>query len=154
MDVGLLMEPINLEKYEYIRLPDREQWVVVMHPESPLARLDRITPEDLRDQPLIFPYRANIQSELAHWMDTEIEKLNIRFTANLPSISSIMAHNKLAYGLLIQGSISFWDKDKITCRPLWPELTSTTVLLWKRKQPFGLAAEKFIEFLKETLPEK
>ena len=154
VDVGLLMEPINLEKYEYIRLPDREQWVVVMHPESPLARLDRITPEDLRDQPLIFPYRANIQSELAHWMDTEIEKLNIRFTANLPSISSIMAHNKLAYGLLIQGSISFWDKDKITCRPLWPELTSTTVLLWKRKQPFGLAAEKFIEFLKETLPEK
>lgn len=153
-DIGMLLEPINLEKYEYIRLANQEQWVAVMHPDSPLAKLDRITPEDLRGQPLILPYRTNFQSELAHWLGVEYEKLNVRFTANLPSVSSIMAHNKLAYGLLIQGSISFWDKNKITYRPLWPELTATTVLAWKRKQPFGLAAEKFIEFLKETLPEK
>ena len=153
-DIGMLLEPINLEKYEYIRLANQEQWVAVMHPDSPLAKLDRVTPEDLRGQPLILPYRTNFQSELAHWLGVEYEKLNVRFTANLPSVSSIMAHNKLAYGLLIQGSISFWDKNKITYRPLWPELTATTVLAWKRKQPFGLAAEKFIEFLKETLPEK
>ena len=62
-----------------------------------------------------------------------------------------MVHDKLAYAILIQGSLSFWDQDKIVCRPLSPPLLATSVLAWKRGQPFGLAAEKFIQYLKQTL---
>ena len=150
-DIGLLMEPIGMEKYEYLRLSQREQWVVIMHPEAPLARLERITPQDLKDQTLILPRRLNIQSELAGWFGEEFEKLNVLFTSNLPSNSSIMSYHKLAYSIAIRGSVSFWDPKKITYRPLSPPLTSSSVLAWKRKQPFGLAAAKFIQFAKETL---
>lgn len=150
-DVGLLLEPVNMEKYDYIRLNRREQWVVVMHPDSPLAEIERITPKDLVGLPLILPRRLDVRSELAHWFGDEFEKLNILFTSNLSSNSSIMVHNKLAYSIIIKGSISFWDREKITYRPLSPELTATSVLAWKRKQPFGLAAEKFIQYAKDTL---
>lgn len=30
-DVGLLLEPVHMEKYDYIRLYQQEQWVVIMH---------------------------------------------------------------------------------------------------------------------------
>ena len=153
-DVGLLLEPVNMEKYDYIRLNQREQWVAVMAPDTPLAALDRITPEDLRDVPLILPRRLDVQSELARWFGAEFEKLNILFTSNLPSNSSVMVHHKLAYSLVILGSLSFWDPNKITYRPLYPEVRATSVLAWKRKQPFGLAAEKFIAYAKETLQEE
>ncbi|HIZ56471.1 MAG TPA: LysR family transcriptional regulator, partial [Firmicutes bacterium] len=150
-DIGLLLEPVNMEKYDYIRLNQQEQWVVVMHPDSPLAKLTRITPKDLKGFPLILPRRLNVRSELAHWFGDDYNDLNILLVSNLPSNSAVMAHYKLAYSLVIQGSISFWDPKKITCRPLAPALTATSVLAWKRQQPFGLATEKFIEYAKDVL---
>lgn len=152
-DVGLLLEPVSMEKYDYIRLDRQEQWVVAMHPDAPLARLERITPQDLKGLPLILPRRLNIRSEVARWFETDFDKLNVLLTSNLPSNSSIMVHHKLAYAIVVKGSISFWDKEKIIYRPLSPQLTTTSVLAWKRKQPFALAAEKFIEYCKAALPQ-
>ena len=100
---------------------------------------------------VILPHRQNVRSELAGWFGEDFEKLNVLFTSNLPSNSAIMVHNKLAYAILVQGSLAFWDPEKIVCRPLYPPLTATCVLAWKRGQPFGAAAEKFIQYLKETL---
>lgn len=150
-DIGLLLEPINKEKYDYINLNHREQWVVVMPPNSPLAELEAISPKDLRGLPLILPHRLNVQNELARWFGDEFEKLNVLFTSNLSSNSSIMVHRGLAYSIIVKGSIAFWDPEKITYRPLSPDLTAPSVLAWRRKQPFGLAAEKFIDYVKESL---
>ena len=150
-DIGLLLEPISMERYEFVRLRQREQWVVVMHTDSPLAALEKITPKDLRNLPLILPHRLNIQSEVASWFGDDFANLNILFTSNLPSNSSIMVHNKLAYSMSVQGSVSFWDPAKITYRPLSPALTATCVLAWKRQQPFGLATARFIEHSKSAL---
>lgn len=152
-DVGLLLEPVNMDKYDYIRLDKREQWVVIMHPESPLAKLEQITPKDLKGLPLILPRRLSVRSELARWFGRDFDKLDVLFTSNLPSTSSVMVQNKLAYSISIKGSVSFWDKETVTCRPLSPALTATSVIAWRRKQPFALAAEKFIEHCRATLSE-
>lgn len=150
-DVGLLLEPVNIDKYEYIRLKEKEEIVVSMHPDAPLAQKASLTPEDLVKVPLILPHRANVQSEIANWFGSYYDKLNVLFTTNLPSNSSIMVHHKLAYSLTVHGSTAFWDEKKLTHRPLSPALTATCVLAWKRNQPFGLAAEKFINHLKSSL---
>lgn len=150
-DVGLLLEPISMDKYEFIRLNRKEEYVAVLHPDSPLAKLERITPEDLRDVPLILPRRLSLKSELASWFGDAYDGLNVLFTANLPSTSAVMVHNRLACAIVIRGSISFWDKEKVVCRPLSPGLTATSVLAWKRKQPFSPAVSKFIEYAKEQL---
>lgn len=150
-DAGLLLEPINIEKYDYIRLNRKEQWVAVMTPDSPLAKLSKIRPSDLKNLPLILPRREKIKSELAGWFGKDFSKLNILFTSNLPSSSSIMVYGRLAYAIVIQGSIAFWDKEKIVCRPLDPPLTATSVLAWKRRQPLSPAAAKFIDYARTIL---
>lgn len=150
-DAGLLLEPINIEKYDYIRLNRKEQWVAVMTPDSPLAKLSKIRPYDLKNLPLILPRRENIKSELAGWFGKDFSKLNILFTSNLPSSSSIMVYGRLAYAIVIQGSIAFWDKEKIICRPLDPPLTATSVLAWKRRQSLSPAASKFIDYARTIL---
>lgn len=154
VDVGLLLEPVNIEKYDYIRLNRKEEWVVAMHPDSPLAGLKRITPKDLKGLPLFLPNRTNLQSEISNWFGKDYNQLNILFTSNLSSTSTIMTHNRLAYSIIIRGSISFWDKEKITYRPLYPALKATSVLAWKRQQPFGMAAIKFIDFMCDALKEE
>ena len=153
-DVGLLLEPVNMEKYDFIRLEKKEQWVAVMHPDSPLAGKEAVTVEDLKGLPLILPRRLSVQSELASWFGEDFGKLDVLFTSNLPSGSNIMAHNRLACSLIIKGSISFWDERKIAYRPLSPELKASSALAWKRQQPFSLAATKFIEHMKAELEKK
>lgn len=150
-DIGLLLEPVDMEKYDFIRMPEGERWVAAMHPDCPLAGKEYVTPEDLAEVPLILPRRLNVQSELANWFGEYYDHLQIMFTSNLPSNSSIMVHDRLACSLIICGSIEFWDKEKITYRPLKPELKADCALVWKRYQPFGIAAEKFIRHVREEL---
>lgn len=38
LDVGILLEPIHIEKYDFIRLPQKERWGVLMKTSSPLAQ--------------------------------------------------------------------------------------------------------------------
>lgn len=150
-DIGLLLEPINMDRYDFIRLSEKEKWVVAMHPDDPLARKEYVTAEDLAEVPLILPQRVNIQSELASWFGNYYEKLNVLFKSNLSENSSIMVNQHLGYAIIVSGTIDFWDKEKITYRSLYPELSATSVVAWKRHQPFGKAAEKFIEYLKGQL---
>lgn len=148
LDVGLLLEPVDMEKYDFIRLDMKENWVVLMRPDDPLAQKECVTAKDLSDLPLILPRRMSVQSELASWFGEYYEGLNVVFTSNLSTNGAIMVSNGLAYSLVIEGAVPFWDQTKIVYRPLSPVLTTTSVLAWKRGQPFGLAATKFIEYTK------
>lgn len=148
LDIGLLLEPVDIEKYDFIRLDMKENWVVLMRPDDPLTQKECVTAKDLSALPLILPRRMSVQSELASWFGDYYEKLNVVFTSNLSTNAAIMVSNGLAYSLVIEGAIPFWDQSKITYRPLSPALTATSVLAWKRGQPFGLAATKFIEHIR------
>lgn len=148
IDIGLLLEPVDIEKYEFIRLGTREKWVVLMRPDDELAKKESVSAKDLSELPMILPRRLNVQGELASWFGDYFANLNVLFTSNLNTNGAVMVRNGLAYSVVIEGSVPFWDQSKITYRPLSPELTATCVLAWKRKQPFSLAATKFIEHAK------
>lgn len=148
LDIGLLLEPVDIEKYDFIRLDMKENWVVLMRPDDPLSQKECVTAKDLSTLPLILPRRMSVQSELASWFGDYYEGLNVVFTSNLSTNGAIMVSNGLAYSLVIEGAVPFWDQSKIVYRPLSPVLTTTSVLAWKRGQPFGLATTKFIECAK------
>lgn len=148
LDLGLLLEPVDVEKYDFLRFNIKENWVVLMRPDDLLAKKESITAKDLYTAPLILPRRARVQSELASWFGDYYEKLDVIFTSNLNTNGAIMVENGLAYSIVVEGAIHLWDKKKITYRPLMPSLTATSVLAWKRGQPFSSAVTKFIEFSK------
>ncbi|MCM1187478.1 MAG: LysR family transcriptional regulator [Lachnoclostridium sp.] len=148
LDLGLLLEPIEMGKYEFIRLNMKEKWVVLMPPDDPLAKKEYVTAGELADLPLILPRRMQVQSELASWFGDYYKNLNVLFTSNLSTNGAVMVSRGLAYSLVIEGAVPFWDSSKIACRSLYPNLMATSVLAWKREQPFSLAAAKFIEYAK------
>lgn len=47
LDMGLLLEPVEVSRYRYVRMPLREKWQVPMSRDSQLAVKERITPADL-----------------------------------------------------------------------------------------------------------
>ena len=113
-----------------------------------LQKKESVSAKDLSELPMILPRRLSVQSELASWFGDYYADLNVLFTSNLNTNGAVMVRNGLAYSVVIEGSVPFWDQTKITSRPLSPALTTTCVLAWKRQQPFSLAATKFIEHAK------
>lgn len=148
IDIGVLLEPIDMEKFDFIRLAEKERWVVLMRPDDPPAEKETVSAKDLEGLPLILPRRTNVQNELSSWFGDSFRKTNILFTSNLSTNSAIMVQKGLAYSLVIEGAVPFWDKNKIAYRPLSPLLMANSVLAWKKQQPFSLAATKFIEHIK------
>lgn len=148
VDIGGLLEPVDKEKFDYIRLSGKEQWVVLMRPDDPLAGQEAIRAKDLEGLPLILPRRANVRSELENWFGDSYHRVNVLFTSNLSTNSAIMVERGLGYSIVIEGSVPFFDEAKIVCRPLYPKLTSDSVLAWKKQQPLTLAAGKFIEHVR------
>lgn len=148
LDVGLLLEPIDMDKYDYIRMAEREEWGVLMRPDDPLSIRNSLTAAELATFPLILPRRLSVQSELANWFGSEYQHLTVRFTSNLSTNAAVMVRQGLGYAMVIRGSLPFHDEHDIVFRPLSPALGATSVLAWRRQQPFSLAATKFISFAK------
>lgn len=149
LDIGLLLEPIDIDKYDFIRLPIKERWVVLMRPDDPLTEKAYVTAQDLEHLPIIMARRSNIQNELANWFGESFQNLHILFKSNFPTNSAVMVQNGLGYALVVEGVMKdLWDRTKICSRPLHPELPATCVLAWKRQQPFSKASMKFIEHMR------
>ena len=151
IDIGVLLEPVDIEKFDFIRLKGKERWVVLMRPDDPLAEKEAVSAKDLENKPLILPRRTNVKNELSHWLGDFFQEKQVLFTSNLATNSALMVQQGLAYSIVIEGSVPFWDKEKITYRPLSPELTASSVLAWKKQQPFSMAATKFIGHMRYLL---
>lgn len=148
IDIGILLEPIDMEKFDFIRFNKKERWVVLMRPDDPLAEKENILARDLVNKSVILPRRMNVQNELASWFGDFFQNLHVLFTSNLSTNGALMVREGLAYSLVIEGAVPFWDKNEIIYRPIYPELSANSVVMWKKQQPFSPAVTKFIEHLK------
>lgn len=68
LDLGLVLEPIDTAKFEYVRLPQKETWGLLLRKDHELAEKGTITVEEIRQYPLIMPGRENAKNEVLHWM--------------------------------------------------------------------------------------
>ena len=59
IDIALLLEPVDIGKYEFVRLKEGELQQVLMRADDPLTQKEAVCPEDLKNLPLILPRRAS-----------------------------------------------------------------------------------------------
>lgn len=145
LDFGLLLGPPAMERYDCVFTGWHEKWVVLMPPDSPLAEKGSITVKDLRGLPLILPRGLHNGSQLAKWFGRAFHELQPVVISNLTTNKAVLVRQGLGYALVIEGSVPF-DPAYIASRPLSPGLSSTSVLAWKRGQPFSRAATLFQEY--------
>ena len=77
LDFGLFIEPADLKKYDFIKLPITDIWGLWMTKASPLAENKTIKPHDLLGLPLIISNQAMVKNEIAGWMGGNYDNLNI-----------------------------------------------------------------------------
>ena len=82
------------------------------------------------------------------------ETIQTPIHCDLGANSALFAKRKGLYIITTEGTMPLVDDRIVKYVPLYPEMRIQTVVAWKRGQPFGRAAQAFIEFLKEELGEK
>jgi DNA-binding transcriptional LysR family regulator len=147
LDFGLMIEPVNKTKYEYIRLPQYNVTGILMRKDSPLAQKEVITPADLQGVPLLASSRRhnNFLPEFAAWLGTDAEKLDIVATFNLLYNASLMVESGLGYAVCINNLANTSAESPLRFRPLYPEIQSRLVLVWKKYQLLSKAEQVFLE---------
>ncbi len=149
LDFGLLMEPVDVVKYDYIRLKTRERWGIFMSSSSPLASRKYITREDLKGLSLYTPGRLSIRKELSAWLGEDLSELNIFGSGNLMISNTVqLLCRGDVYALTVDGAVGIFESDRFTFRPLYPELSMSSVLAWKKQQSTSAAARAFLEYFR------
>ena len=69
----------------------------------------------------------------------------IAFTSNLGTNAGVMAANGLGYPISIEGAAKYWREDILVQRRISPEITTSTVIAWRRNIPYSLSVRKMIE---------
>lgn len=150
LDFGLLIEPVDKSKYEYLRLPITDTWGIYMREDSPYAKLPAITAETLRELPLICSRQSLANGGFTEWLGHDLKKLHIIGTYNLLYNASLMVSEWLGYALGLDKLVNV-ETGSLCFRPLEPKLEAKIVLVWKKQQLFSRAAELFLDTLLQSI---
>ncbi len=154
LDFAVLIEPIGISKYDFLTLPDKDRWGVIMKKNSPLAKLKRIKHFDLKNLPLIcskqhIDKKMSQDSKFIKWFGEDLKNLNIVATYNLIYNAGLMAQSGIGYVIGLDKLLNTMNNSNLTFRPLYPILESKLNIVWKKGHIFSPCAKLFLEKLKE-----
>ncbi|MED3726177.1 LysR family transcriptional regulator [Priestia filamentosa] len=153
LDFGILIQPADLSKYNYVNIPTKDVWGVVMRKDSPLAVKNTIQAMDLLNVPLICSRQAMKQTysknEFADWFGEDFDKLNVVTTYNLAYNAAIMVEEGIGYAITLDKIVNTSSDSNLCFKPLEPRLESGLNIVWKKHQVFSVAADMFFKKMQE-----
>lgn len=152
IDFGLLFGEIETSKYEYLNVPFQDSFGVLMRRDSPLAEKETITPEDLRDKPLIVSRQSIHDCTLHTILGCDQEKLNVVASYNLLFNGSLMVDEGIGYAICLDKIINVTGNSNLCFRPLSTKAEADMHIVWKKYQVFTKAAEKYLLQLQQMAP--
>lgn len=151
LDFGILIEPVDVRKYDYVRLPVSDSWGILMRKDSPLAKLDYIKPNNLLDLPLICSRQSLVKNEISSWLGSDFENLNIISTYNLIFNASLLVDEGVGYALCLDKLVNTSCSSNLCFKPLKPSLKANLIIIWKKYQVFPKASKKFLDELQNEI---
>ena len=151
LDFGILIEPADIKKYDFIRLPTKDRWGLLMRRDHPLAEKNGIQPEDLQGLPLIASRQSLAHNELSGWLGKQYESLQIVTTYNLLYNASLMVEEKVGCALCLDHIIPEYENSPLCFRPLEPQIEVGLDIVWKKYQVFTKPATLFLNTLQEEI---
>lgn len=147
LDLGLLIEPVNIVNYNFIRMNTKEQWGVLIHKDHPLAKQKYIKPGDLVGTLVVtYPINTPVHNELASWSGDYAKKMDFSITYNVLHNAVIIAREKKGAVICLKLDCHYDDMIFI---PFEPKLELSSVLAWKEHEAYSKATATFIGYLKE-----
>lgn len=148
IDFGLLVGPVDVSRYDCMRLPVSDTWGVLMRKDSPLAEKDVICAGNLWDKPLIVSQQVYTGSDISAWLGKDLHKLNVVMTYNLIYNAAHFVKAGFGYAITLDNLVNTTGESELCFRPLYPILKAELSIVWKKYQVFSRASKEFLRLLK------
>lgn len=145
VDVGLLLEPVDTLKYDFVRLSQKETWGILMRDDHPLAERKTVFPNEIAEYPLILPLRERVRNEILNWINRDEKDLTIPLSYTLLSNAALMVEAGLGCAFCLDGALAIHSSPRLRFVPIEPEHTTHSVLVWKKNHLFAPATSLFIQ---------
>ena len=153
LDFGILIQPVDVSKYDHITLPEKDVWGVIMRKDNPLSQKKNIKLEDIVKIPLLASRQMSPKyskdSGFLDWFGDKYEELNITATYNLVYNAAVMVKAGVGNAISLDKLADTSKESELCFRPLCPQLESGLDIVWKKYQLFSPAAKLFLEKLHE-----
>lgn len=148
LDFGLMMEPIDVSKYEYISMPVKEKWGILVSEFSEFSQKETIEASDLQNEQLISARGEHMYPEIRKWFGEYYDQVEIVASGNLLYNEAILAQEQIGVVLAIELECNYPGLKFI---PLSPHIETPTVLTWKRNQILSSTTLAFMEHAKSYI---
>ena len=144
LDVGMLMEPIDVSRYHFRTLNYLETWGILTEEGSELAELKSVKPADLLGIPLIFPSRAlTMKDGIKQWLGNDFDRMTISATYTL--VNNAVCLVEQGVGTMV----CIWmpgvlEREGIRFIPLDGMGTMNAALVWRRGVILSKTCQKFL----------
>lgn len=147
VDFGMFIEPVDISVYNFLRMPCKEQWTVLMRRDHELSQKACISRDDLAGQTLIMAKRKSVRNVVENWLGDRYTSVHVGVTMNLSaSNKTIFVEKKMGLAVGLEFELTSQD---VCQRPLWPPILTECVLTWKKTTYLPPLMHQFIQFMKE-----
>lgn len=150
-DFGVLVQPIDMSRYDYLPLPGGDTMGVLMRHDHPLAARNTVTAADLKDVPVIVPQGVLTRGDLSGWLGHHAKSLDIVGTMNLMYNASCFVQEGYACAIGPAKLVDTSWESELTFRPLDPPMHTKLAVAWKNKQPLTPSATAFLDALRAVI---
>lgn len=147
VDIGFLLEPVDVEKYDFVRLEQTERIGILTRADSHLASLGMVTADELVAEPLIVPVRRELRQNFRNIIGTVYDRFNIVATFNVINNASLLVLRGVGSVLVIEGAAQYQHDPLLRFIPIAGHPPMGCVAVWKKFQPSGRAVSLFLEEL-------
>ena len=138
LDIGFLLEPVDVEKYDFVRLEQTERIGILTRADSHLASRGMVTADELVSEPLIVPVRRELRQNFRNIIGTVYDRFNIVATFNVINNASLF---------VLEGAAQYLHDPLLRFIPIAGHPPMGCVAVWKKFQPSGRAVSLFLEEL-------
>lgn len=152
LDFGVLIQPVDITKYDNITLPTTDTWGVLMRKDSPLAKYKSVKLENFKGLPLITSRRVVKKSQnndYSNWFQGQFETFNIVATYNLIYNAALLVKSGIGYAIALDKLADTSSESELCFRPFEPKLEAKLDVVWNKFQVRSTAANLFLQKLKE-----
>ena len=151
-DFGIVFTPVDDDgKHNFIKIPLKDEWGILMRRNSQLAEKESIMPSDIVKQPLILSRQQSDKSPVIKWFGKKFDKLNVVSTYNLVYNASVMVKENIGYALAFDKLINVSSDSELCFRPLNPPVYAEMHFIWNKYQIMTKSAEKCLEDLRAEI---
>ena len=154
LDAGLLIEPVEVAKYDFFHLPCTETWGILLPKDHPLAAKKALTTEDIQDMPLTVPRRTIVLEEISRWLGVPNDCLKVVASHNLLTNGLLMTKTGISCIICVEGAFTIRPDDDVVFRPFSPLRKTGHVLAHRKNRIFSRTVMSFLDFVQGYLAQK